>query len=207
VECFDTVSGSRGNQLVAWSWYALVGFVEGYFTASTFPDVDYSWARFVWIVPVSLCVILFFSEYRTFPQVAVGEFLVIDPYSASRGFISGFVTAPTFATCWYSFGIWIAPASGQADSRHAAPRGKPDEGEDEARQEGEVTLGRNEPCHCGSGLKYKHCCLAKDETAEQEELERAARRAGNIDGVTVDIFEHAIGRVRAYSPNRLRKSR
>ena len=23
--------------------------------------------------------------------------------------------------------------------------------------------GRNEPCHCGSGRKYKHCCLAKDE--------------------------------------------
>src|SRR3954452_14300705 len=25
--------------------------------------------------------------------------------------------------------------------------------------------GRNEPCHCGSGRKYKHCCLAKDESA------------------------------------------
>ena len=24
-------------------------------------------------------------------------------------------------------------------------------------------LGRNEPCHCGSGRKYKHCCLEKDE--------------------------------------------
>jgi hypothetical protein len=23
--------------------------------------------------------------------------------------------------------------------------------------------GRNEPCHCGSGRKYKHCCLTKDE--------------------------------------------
>jgi len=30
--------------------------------------------------------------------------------------------------------------------------------------------GRNEPCHCGSGKKYKHCCLAKDETAEREKL-------------------------------------
>ncbi len=29
---------------------------------------------------------------------------------------------------------------------------------------------RNEPCHCGSGKKYKHCCLAKD-----EEIERALR--------------------------------
>lgn len=30
--------------------------------------------------------------------------------------------------------------------------------------------GRNDPCHCGSGKKYKHCCLDKDEAAE-----RAAR--------------------------------
>jgi hypothetical protein len=22
--------------------------------------------------------------------------------------------------------------------------------------------GRNDPCHCGSGRKYKQCCLAKD---------------------------------------------
>jgi len=26
-------------------------------------------------------------------------------------------------------------------------------------------LGRNDPCHCGSGKKYKHCCLEKDEAA------------------------------------------
>jgi tetratricopeptide (TPR) repeat protein len=26
-------------------------------------------------------------------------------------------------------------------------------------------IGRNEPCPCGSGKKYKQCCLAKDETA------------------------------------------
>lgn len=26
-----------------------------------------------------------------------------------------------------------------------------------------MSLGRNEPCHCGSGKKYKKCCLRKDE--------------------------------------------
>ena len=26
-------------------------------------------------------------------------------------------------------------------------------------------IGRNDPCPCGSGKKYKHCCLAKDEAA------------------------------------------
>ena len=28
--------------------------------------------------------------------------------------------------------------------------------------------GRNDPCHCGSGKKYKRCCLAKDQEAERE---------------------------------------
>jgi hypothetical protein len=32
-------------------------------------------------------------------------------------------------------------------------------------------IGRNDPCPCGSGKKYKQCCLAKDEAAER------ARRA------------------------------
>ena len=26
--------------------------------------------------------------------------------------------------------------------------------------------GRNEPCHCGSGNKYKRCCADKDEAAD-----------------------------------------
>ena len=26
-------------------------------------------------------------------------------------------------------------------------------------------VGRNDPCPCGSGKKYKRCCLEKDETA------------------------------------------
>jgi hypothetical protein len=30
--------------------------------------------------------------------------------------------------------------------------------------------GRNDPCPCGSGKKYKHCCLKKDEAAEHEAL-------------------------------------
>lgn len=29
-------------------------------------------------------------------------------------------------------------------------------------------LGRNSPCHCGSGKKYKRCCLTKDEANERE---------------------------------------
>jgi tetratricopeptide (TPR) repeat protein len=35
-----------------------------------------------------------------------------------------------------------------------------------------IKIGRNDPCHCGSGQKYKRCCQDKDEAAE-----RAARAA------------------------------
>jgi tetratricopeptide (TPR) repeat protein len=33
-----------------------------------------------------------------------------------------------------------------------------------------ANIGRNDPCHCGSGKKYKRCCLDKDEAAEREVL-------------------------------------
>jgi tetratricopeptide (TPR) repeat protein len=33
--------------------------------------------------------------------------------------------------------------------------------------------GRNDPCHCGSGNKYKKCCLAKDGAAERDRLVKA----------------------------------
>ncbi len=29
-----------------------------------------------------------------------------------------------------------------------------------------INLGRNEICHCGSGIKYKRCCLEKDSAEE-----------------------------------------
>lgn len=37
--------------------------------------------------------------------------------------------------------------------------------------------GRNEPCHCGSEKKYKHCCLVKDQEAEREAREKEAKKA------------------------------
>jgi hypothetical protein len=40
-----------------------------------------------------------------------------------------------------------------------------------------MKIGRNDPCHCGSGKKYKKCCNSKDEAARSAELaaEAAAR--------------------------------
>jgi len=44
-------------------------------------------------------------------------------------------------------------------------------------------LGRNEPCHCQSGKKYKQCCLEKDEAAARvaREEARAAAQAAAAD--------------------------
>jgi tetratricopeptide (TPR) repeat protein len=39
--------------------------------------------------------------------------------------------------------------------------------------------GRNDPCHCGSGKKYKRCCLQKDEAVAATAAE-AAREAERI---------------------------
>jgi hypothetical protein len=38
--------------------------------------------------------------------------------------------------------------------------------------------GRNEPCHCGSGRKYKHCCLAKDDAQAAAARAKAAEDEG-----------------------------
>ena len=49
--------------------------------------------------------------------------------------------------------------------------------------------GRNQPCYCGSGKKYKQCCLSKDEEAAAaarakaaEEAEAAAAEEAPADG-------------------------
>lgn len=38
-----------------------------------------------------------------------------------------------------------------------------------------MTIQRNKPCPCGSGIKYKKCCLAKRMTAEAEAADRRRR--------------------------------
>ena len=41
----------------------------------------------------------------------------------------------------------------------------------------EVNLGRNDPCHCGSGKKYKQCCLGTDEEKARAARAKAAEEA------------------------------
>jgi peptidoglycan hydrolase CwlO-like protein len=40
-----------------------------------------------------------------------------------------------------------------------------------------VKIGRNDPCHCGSGRKYKQCCLEKDEKAASAARAKASAEA------------------------------
>ncbi len=45
-----------------------------------------------------------------------------------------------------------------------------------------IKIGRNDPCHCGSGKKYKRCCLAKDQAANVIDFEwqKLRRTEGEI---------------------------
>ena len=42
-----------------------------------------------------------------------------------------------------------------------------------------MTIGRNDPCPCGSGKKFKKCCSAKRETATAD-LKPAIRMKGGV---------------------------
>lgn len=51
--------------------------------------------------------------------------------------------------------------------------------------------GRNDPCPCGSGRKYKHCCLLKEQMQAPEDLAwRRVRRA--VDGLATPLLREAI---------------
>jgi tetratricopeptide (TPR) repeat protein len=49
-------------------------------------------------------------------------------------------------------------------------------------------LGRNDPCPCGSGKKYKRCCLEKDEAAEREKALAAVASRPTIDVEVANSF-------------------
>lgn len=48
-----------------------------------------------------------------------------------------------------------------------------------------MNLGRNEPCHCGSGRKYKKCCLAADEDREAS-LRKATAAIGKKESFAAE---------------------
>jgi protein O-GlcNAc transferase len=52
-----------------------------------------------------------------------------------------------------------------------------------------ATVGRNQPCPCGSGKKYKQCCLASDEAAAL-----AARDQQRRDAPPLPVRAPPVGR-------------
>mgnify|MGYP000010509993 CR=1 FL=1 len=44
-------------------------------------------------------------------------------------------------------------------------------------------VGRNDPCPCGSGKKYKQCCLRKEREAEMRRQAQEDLRAGEEQAV------------------------
>ena len=60
-------------------------------------------------------------------------------------------------------GTSAVPASSSASAGFARRTNTEHRGDD-------VKLGRNDPCHCGSGQKYKKCHLPKDDAAHSAEL-------------------------------------
>lgn len=57
-----------------------------------------------------------------------------------------------------------------------------------------MKVGRNDPCPCGSGKKYKHCCMGRDEeaaTSPEDLLWRRLRRA--IDSLSSELLRFADG--------------
>ena len=73
------------------------------------------------------------------------------------------------------------------------------------RRHVEPTMGRNDPCHCGSGKKYKQCCLGKDEETARAARAKAAAEAPAPSAEPARVRPRALPRTRRDSPGRRRR--
>src|SRR5436305_11917261 len=61
--------------------------------------------------------------------------------------------------------------------------------------------GRNEACHCGSGRKYKQCCLEKDNAAASAVRKAAAEAAAETPDAAEESNPATATTVRAPKPH------
>jgi hypothetical protein len=61
-------------------------------------------------------------------------------------------------------------------------------------------LGRNDACHCGSGRKYKRCCLDKDEAAAQAKASSDAQVEAATDPPAEAPDQQRPPKPRSYQP-------
>lgn len=74
--------------------------------------------------------------------------------------------------------------------------------EDEDEQAPEILrrgqrIGRNDPCPCGSGKKFKKCCYGKTKVAEETD----AGHAEAMSGLRSDTKKYPIGTIALYGPD------
>ncbi|MGI8895338.1 MAG: SEC-C metal-binding domain-containing protein, partial [Casimicrobiaceae bacterium] len=56
-----------------------------------------------------------------------------------------------------------------------------------------MKVGRNDPCTCGSGTKYKQCCLIGTAASEDDGLELRWQQQKRVtEGLTADLLRFAI---------------
>lgn len=64
-------------------------------------------------------------------------------------------------------------------------------------------VGRNDPCHCGSGKKYKKCCLEGDTRRAAEERDRSVRENQKFVVAETDLDELSNSVQRLIESNKL----
>lgn len=65
-------------------------------------------------------------------------------------------------------------------------------------------IGRNDPCHCGSGKKYKKCCLERDEAARALERQEATLEDADWDADDLEDDEELFVRAKPFDLSALR---
>jgi hypothetical protein len=102
-----------------------------------------------------------------------------------------------FTPALFSLGLDELSINDVCVERALMPGGEDEEDEDEDAPPA-VKPGRNDPCWCGSGKKYKKCHLAPDEeagrqgkTAEEEEEEKPNSGRTEHQKVLMDVLEFA----------------
>jgi SEC-C motif-containing protein len=70
--------------------------------------------------------------------------------------------------------------------------------------------GRNQPCYCGSGRKYKHCCLEKDDAkaaAKRAKTAAAAEAAAGTSETAPAVPTAAVQKSQTHQPWKATTSR
>ena len=56
-----------------------------------------------------------------------------------------------------------------------------------------MKIGRNDPCPCGSGKKYKNCCLRKETMSIPDRIKQAVKESGyneDIGNVLANMYRY-----------------